>query len=78
MYISYLFITLQDIEYNSLSYTVGSYCLSLFIVKVKVAQSCLTLCDPVDYNSPWNSPGQNTGVVALPFSRGPSQPRDGT
>ena len=27
--------------------------------------------------SPWNSPGQNTGV-AFPFSRGPSQPRDGT
>ena len=28
--------------------------------EVKVAQSCLTLCNPVD--SPWNSPGQNTGV----------------
>ena len=28
--------------------------------------------------SPWNSPGQNTGVewVAFPFSRGSSQPRD--
>ena len=25
--------------------------------------------------SPWNSPGQNTGVVALPFSRGSSQLR---
>ena len=30
-------------------------------MKVKVAQSCQTLCDPMDY-SPWNSPGQNTGV----------------
>ena len=30
---------------------------------VKVAQSCLTLCDPMDYTySPWNSLGQNTGV----------------
>ena len=29
-------------------------------VKVKVAQSCLPLCDPTDY--PWNSPGQNIGV----------------
>ena len=29
-------------------------------VKVKVAQSCPTLCNPVD--SPWNSPGKNTGV----------------
>ena len=26
--------------------------------EVKVAQSCLTLCDPMD----WNSPSQNTGV----------------
>ena len=33
-------------------------------VKVKVAQSCLTLCNPMDY-SPWNSPGQNTGVGSL-------------
>ena len=45
-------------------------------VKAKVAQLCLTLCDPMD--SPWNSLGQNTGVVALPFSRGSSQPRDRT
>ena len=30
-------------------------------VKVKVAQSCQTLCDPMDC-SPWNSLGQNTGV----------------
>ena len=28
--------------------------------------------------SPWNSPGQNAGVVAFPFSRGSSQPRDQT
>ena len=28
-------------------------------VKLKVTESCLTLCDPMD---PWNSPGQNTGV----------------
>ena len=27
---------------------------------------------------PWNSPGQNTGVFAFPFSRGSSQPRDRT
>ena len=29
---------------------------------MKIAQSCPTLCDPMDYNSPWNSPGQNTRV----------------
>ena len=30
---------------------------------VLVTQSCLTLCDPMDYSlCPWNSPGKNTGV----------------
>ena len=27
-----------------------------------MAQSCLTHCDPWTIYSPWNSPGQNTGV----------------
>ena len=36
--------------------------------EVKVAQSCLTLCDPID--CPWNSPGQNTGVDSLSLLRG--------
>ena len=44
--------------------------------EVKVTQSCLTLCDPIDYTSLWNSPGQNTGVSSLSFSRESSQPRD--
>ena len=35
-------------------------------MKVKVTQSCPTLCDPMDWlYSPWNSPGQNTGVGSL-------------
>ena len=38
-------------------------------VKVKVAQSCPTLCDPMDC-SPWNSPGQNTGVHSLSLLQG--------
>ena len=46
-------------------------------MKVKVTQSCPTLCTPMDY-SPWNSPGQNTGMGSLPFSWGCSQPRDQT
>ena len=35
---------------------------------------------PQGLYSPWNSPGQNTGVgrVAFPFSRGSSQPRSPT
>ena len=31
-------------------------------MRMKVAQSCPTLCDPHGLHSPWNSPGQNTGV----------------
>ena len=42
--------------------------------KVKVAQSCPTLCNSPDQNSP----GQNTGVDSLSFSRESSQPRDQT
>ena len=29
-----------------------------YYVKVKATQSCPTLCDPMDYTSPWNSLGQ--------------------
>ena len=41
-------------------------------MKVKVAQSCPTLCNPMDCGlySPWNSPGQNTGVGSLPLLQG--------
>ena len=38
-------------------------------MKLKVAQSCLTLCDPIDI-SPWNSSGQNTGVGSLSLLQG--------
>ena len=32
-------------------------------VKVLVALSCSTLCNPLDYSlCPWDSPGKNTGV----------------
>ena len=42
---------------------------TLFPLNVKVAQSCPTLCDPMDY-SPWNSPGQNTEVNSLSLFQG--------
>ena len=48
-------------------------CLNLTISmkgKVKVAQSCPTLCDPHGLHSPWSSPGQNTGVGSLSLPRG--------
>ena len=38
-------------------------------VKVKVIQSCLTLCDPIPY-SPWNSRGQNTEMGSLSLLQG--------
>ena len=38
----------------------GSCDVHLFFGKVKVTQSCQILCNPMD--SPWNSPGQSTGV----------------
>ena len=40
-------------------------------MKVKVTQLCLTLCNPMDWlYSPWNSPGQNTGVGSLSLLQG--------
>ena len=52
-------------------------------VKVLVAQSCLTLCDPMDHSPP-GSPvhgilqARRLEWAAISFSRGPSQPRDWT
>ena len=31
-------------------------------IKVKATQLCPTLCYPMEFSSPWNSLGQNTGV----------------
>ena len=47
-------------------------------VKVKVTQSCLTLCDPVDYTVHGILQARILEWVAFPFSRGSSQPRDRT
>ena len=44
-------------------------------VKVKVAQSCPTLCNPMDWEF-WTEFSRILERVALPFSRGSSQPRD--
>ena len=48
------------------------------IVKVKVAQSCLTLCDPTDFTVPGIVQARILKWVAFPFSRESSQPRDRT
>ena len=47
------------------------------VLKMKVTQSCLTLCDPVDYTVHGILQARIQGWVAVPFSRGSSQPRDG-
>ena len=47
-------------------------------VKMKVAQSRLTLCDPVDYTVHGILQARTLEWVALPFSRGSSQARDWT
>ena len=45
-------------------------------VKVKVAQSCPTLCDPMDYTVHAILQARILEWVAFPFSRGSFQPRD--
>ena len=45
-------------------------------MRVKVAQSCLTLCDPIDYTVNGLLQARVLEWVAFPFSRGSSQPRD--
>ena len=46
-------------------------------VKVKVTHSCLTLCDPMD-RVHGILQARILGWVAIPFSKGSSQPRDQT
>ena len=53
---------------------VGSRCEQK--VKVKAAQSCPTLCDPMDYTVHGILQARILVWVAVPFSRGFSQPRD--
>ena len=47
-------------------------------VKMKVAQSCPTLCDLMDYTVHGTLQGRILKWVAFPFFRGSSQPRDPT
>ena len=53
----------------------------LFYKSPSKSESCLIVSNSLRSHrlySPWNSPGQNTGVGSLPISRGSSQPRDRT
>ena len=47
-------------------------------MKVKATQSCLILCDLMDYTVHGILQARKPEWVAFPFSRGSSQPRDQT
>ena len=51
---------------------------TVFVKWVKVVQSCLTLYDPLDYTVHGSLQARILEWVAVPFSRGSSQPRDQT
>ena len=53
-------------------------CLNKYKVKVKVAESCPTLCDPIDYTVHGILQARILEWVAFPFSRASSQIRDRT
>ena len=69
----YLFVTME--------FSLGT-CSKLYLSachgEVKVAQSCLTLCDPMDLTFHGILQARILEWVAFPFSRGFSQPRDQT
>ena len=57
-------------------------CVCIYVC-AKLLQSYLTLCDPMDCNLPKSSvhgtlQARILGRVAMPFTRGSSQPRDRT
>ena len=64
----------------SLSVTKHQFCVKFRYrsLKVKVAQSCLTLCDPMDYTIHGFLQARILEWVAFLFSRGSSQSWDGT
>ena len=58
-----------SISFISALIFVVSFLLSTLSLQVKVAQLCLTLCNPMDC-SPWNCSGQNTGMGSFSFLQG--------
>ena len=69
----------QPISPTSFPWVLNALChlkLVSLKIKVKVFQSCLTLCDPMDYTVNGILHGRILEWVAFPFFRGSSQPRD--
>ena len=63
---------------NRLTWCFGESFNFCFRFKVKVAQSCPTLCNPMDYTVHGILQVRILEWIAFPFSRGSSQPRDQT
>ena len=68
-----------------ISSALQKYCITVCVcvcvcvcMKVKVVQSCLTLCDPMGYTVHGIFQAKILEWVAIPFSRGSSKPRDQT
>ena len=57
-------------------YFYARYKKGIWLLKVKVASSCLTLCDPLDYTVYGILQARILAWIAFPFSRGSSQTRD--
>ena len=78
----FLYYTIQTTGWVSLPHSAAlSVYLNLLIrweKKVKVAQSCLTLCNPIDYTVDGILKARILQWIAFPFSRGSSQPKDQT
>ena len=79
-----LYSTGNYIYYSVINHN-GKYILNIYIYTyVKVAQLCLTLCDPMDCSLPGSCHRRNIlhatilECVVISFSRGSSQPRDQT
>ena len=64
--------------FNQYPHAVMTYHRLISIVKVKVAQSCPILCNPMDYTVHGILQARILEWVVFPFSRGSSQPRDWT
>ena len=77
----------RDESHGDMSSMISSICCKKFpqlklSVQARPLQSCQTLCDPMDYSPPGSSihgdsPSKKTEWVAMPSSRGSSQPRNG-
>ena len=76
--LQFYFFNCKHIKFEITGYTTTELQLKYLTpgVKLKVAQSCLTLCDPMDCFKILQA--RILERVPIPFSRGSSQPRDRT